>query len=51
MAVKKADEPLCQVCGEDAYDMVSATRDGRRIVWHCSMCGASWEPEKEQPKP
>jgi ribosomal protein L37AE/L43A len=51
MPVKKADEPLCKVCGEDAYDMVSATRDGRRIVWHCSMCGASWEPEKEQPKP
>jgi ribosomal protein L37AE/L43A len=46
MPVKKADEPLCPHCGEDAYDLVTATRDGRRVVWFCSKCGKHWEPPK-----
>jgi ribosomal protein L37AE/L43A len=46
MAVKKADEPLCPFCFEDTYNMVTATRDGRRVVWHCSQCGKSWAPTK-----
>lgn len=41
--LKHAPEPLCNKCGEDRLDMVGATRDGRRVVWHCSVCGHSWE--------
>lgn len=40
---KHADAPLCPHCLEDRPDMVSATRDGRRVVWHCAVCGKSFE--------
>lgn len=42
---KHAPEPLCQKCGEDRNSMVTATRDARIVVWHCSVCGHSWRPE------
>jgi ribosomal protein L37AE/L43A len=40
---KHADEPLCPKCGEDRNAMVTAIRDGRRVVWFCAVCGYSWE--------
>jgi len=46
---KHADEPLCKHCGEDRLDMVTATRDGRLIVWHCSVCGQSWRQSDSSP--
>ena len=42
--MKHADEPLCPYCREDRHSMVTAMRDGRRVVWSCSTCGKSWPP-------
>jgi uncharacterized Zn finger protein len=45
---KHAPEPLCPKCAEDRYDMVTTIRDGRRVHYACSTCGAIWDPPKER---